>query len=96
MLLLHYTFFLSSIDLGIKDVTRYARGYILCNCSQQTTNRSTMGYSSLPVRERLVTRQKDSTKTIFVLTIHPTTRKKKAQTAIGKHVPGPLTSIKSG
>ena len=42
-----------SIVLGIKDVTRYVRGYTSCNCSQQTTNRSAMGYSSLPVRERL-------------------------------------------
>ena len=28
---------------GIKDVTRYVRGYFSCSCSQQTANRSTIG-----------------------------------------------------
>ena len=48
------------------------------------------------ILQYLVTRQNDSMKTIFVCVFHPTIRRKNALIAIGKHVPGPLTSTKSG
>lgn len=71
------------------------RGYLACNSSQCTTNMSANGYSSFPLRDNDSTRQKLSTKTTFP-SHSPKQRKKKAATATGMHVPGPLQSSRLG
>lgn len=49
----YYILFFLFTVVGMKDVTRCVKGSFWCNWSQQTTNRSAIGYSNLPVRERL-------------------------------------------
>lgn len=49
----YYILFFLFTVVGMKDVTRCVKGNFWCNWSQQTTNRSAIGYSNLPVRERL-------------------------------------------